>query len=132
MGRSVLVVEDEPLLRRLIVRNLEARGHTVRQAGTTAEAADALLAQPTDLLLLDINLPDGSGWDVLRELGRHGIELPTIVMSASRVTPSLLQEFRPVACLPKPFALDALLELVQGESWPVAGGARVVRPRQRV
>ncbi len=132
MGRSIVVVEDESILRRLIARNLEARGHTVRQAGTAAEGVGVLLRRPPDLLLLDINLPDGSGWDVLREMERHGIEVPTVVMSASRISPSLLDEFRPLACLPKPFALDSLLELVRGDFLPVARRTAALCPRQRV
>ncbi len=132
MRRSIVVVEDDPTLRRLIVRNLEARGHTVREAWSVTEGMATFLGQPADLLLLDINLTDGSGWDLLRELRQHGIEVPTVVMSASRISRSLLEEFRPMACLPKPFALDTLLELVRGASRPVVGRAGGLCPRQRV
>lgn len=132
MGRSIVVVEDEAVLRWLIVRNLEARGHTVRHARTAAEAADALLGQPPDMVLLDIDLPDCSGWDVLRELRRRGADAPTVVLSASRVTPTLLEEFRPLGYLPKPFMLEALLEFVRGESRPVVGRAAAARPRRRM
>lgn len=129
MGRSIVVVEDDLTFRRLIVRNLEARGHTVRQAGTAAEASGAVLGQPSDLLLLDINLPDGSGWDVLRDLRLHGVELPTIVMSALHIAPSVLAEFQPMACLLKPFALEALLDLVQREHGSVVGITGDAPPR---
>ncbi len=63
-------------------------------------------------MLLDINLPDHSGWDVMRELRRLGIDVPTIVVSAVRVSQSRLEEFHPMAYLPKPFPLEALLRLV--------------------
>jgi len=116
MVRTIVVVEHAPAFRRLIVRNLEARGHTVRHAGSTAAAGDTMLRQPPDQLILDINLPDGSGWDVLRKLQLHEVELPTIIISASRISPSLLDEFRPMAYLPKPFDLDALLEFVRDDS----------------
>lgn len=132
MGRSIVVVEDDPTFRRLIVRNLEARGHTVREAGTAAEASGAVLGQQADLLLLDINLPDGSGWDVLRELRLHGVELPTIVTSALHIAPSVLAEFRPMAYLPKPFGLEALLELVEREPRSVVGLTGAAPPRLRV
>jgi DNA-binding response OmpR family regulator len=108
----VLVVEDEATLRRVVVRNLTARGLAVREAETAAEALRAVADERPDLLLLDLNLPDRSGWDVLRELRRQGIELPTIVVSAVRCGPERLGEFRPLAYLPKPFPLDALLRLV--------------------
>jgi DNA-binding response OmpR family regulator len=69
-------------------------------------------------LLLDINLPDRSGWDVLRELRRRGTDVPTIIVSAVRVSPNRLEEFHPLAYLPKPFPLEALLRLVLGGADP--------------
>jgi len=110
--RHILMVEDEPSLRRVVARNLVGRGHTVREAGTAAEAVEALRHESPDLLLLDINLPDRSGWDVLRELRRQGRDIPTVVVSAVRVGRDRLAEFHPLAYLPKPFPLEALLELV--------------------
>ena len=111
---KVLVVEDEAPLRRIIVRNLESRGYAVREAATAAEALAALRAELPDVMLLDINLPDRTGWDVLRALRERGTEVPTIVVSAVRIKPDRLAEFRPLAYLPKPFPLEALLELVLG------------------
>jgi DNA-binding response OmpR family regulator len=110
-----VIVEDEVTLRRIIARNLVRRGVLVAETGTADEAVRAVQAQKPDLLLLDVNLPDRSGWDVLRDLQRHGIEVPTVVISAVRVSPSRLAEFRPLAYLPKPFPLEALLRLVIGD-----------------
>src|SRR5262249_18437062 len=121
MYHRIAVVEDEPTLRRVIVRNLTSRGHLVVEAETAADAVRAMAADPPDLLLLGINLPDPRGWDVLRGLKSGGIEVPTIVVSACRVPQKRLDEFRPLAHLPKPFPLEALLRLVAGE--PVAAGS---------
>jgi DNA-binding response OmpR family regulator len=110
--RSVLLVEDEATFRRVIARNLSGRGLVVREVGTATEAVDVSTAERPDLMLLDINLPDRSGWDVMRELRRLGIDVPTIVVSAVRVNQSRLEEFHPMAYLPKPFPLEALLRLV--------------------
>jgi DNA-binding response OmpR family regulator len=108
----VLIVEDEATLRRIIAINLSSRGLLVSEA-ETAEAAVAAVAQERpDLILLDINLPDRTGWDVLRELRRRETEVPTIVISAVRANPSRLAEFHPMAYLPKPFPIEALLRLV--------------------
>jgi DNA-binding response OmpR family regulator len=112
--RRVLLVEDEPALRRIIARNLTTRGLDVAEAGTVGEALTALNVETPDLILLDINLPDRSGWDVLRDLQRRHIAVPTIVVSAVRVSQSRLDEFQPLAFLPKPFSIDALLRLVLG------------------
>lgn len=121
MYRRILVVEDEATLRRIIVRNLAGRGHLVREAETAREAIAAALAEQPDLLLLDINLPDRSGWDVLRDLHGRGVEIPTVIVSAVRVSPRRIDEFRPLAYLPKPFPLEALLRIV-------AGGHRLAVP----
>jgi DNA-binding response OmpR family regulator len=112
---EILVVEDEDVFRRILVRNLERRGHVVRQATTAADALAAVAEGRPDLLLLDISLPDRSGWDVLRALREEGLELPTVIVSAVRVTPDRLAMFSPVAYLPKPFPLEALLRIVSGE-----------------
>ena len=116
--RRVLLVEDEAALRRVIARNLTGRGLEVSEAATVAQALQALSSELPDLILLDINLPDHSGWDVLRDLQRRSVNVPTIVVSAIRVSQSRLDEFHPMAYLPKPFPIDALLRLVLGS--PVA------------
>jgi DNA-binding response OmpR family regulator len=110
--RRVLIVEDEATLRRVIARNLTGRGLAVSEADC-AEAAVSIVQQDRpDLILLDINLPDRTGWDVLRELRQRHIEVPTIVISAVRANPSRITEFHPLAYLPKPFPIEALLRLV--------------------
>jgi len=114
--RHVLLVEDEAALRRVIARNLTGRGLDVSEAASVAEALDALSSELPDLILLDINLPDRSGWDVLRDLQRRHVDVPTIVVSAVRVSQSRLDEFHPMAYLPKPFPIDSLLRLVLGSA----------------
>jgi DNA-binding response OmpR family regulator len=110
----VLIVEDEGTLRQVIARNLAARGHQVLEAETAADAIEQAATKRPDLLLLDINLPDRSGWDVLRVLQGRGTDVPCIIISAVRISPARLEEFRPLAYLPKPFPLEALLRLVEG------------------
>jgi DNA-binding response OmpR family regulator len=114
MYRRILVIEDEAMLRRVIVRNLTSRGLTAYEAGSAAEGVAVALAERPDLVLLDINLPDRTGWDVLRELRERGVALPTVIVSAVRVSQGRLEEFRPLAYLPKPFPLEALLRIVDG------------------
>jgi DNA-binding response OmpR family regulator len=112
--RNVLVVEDDPRLRLVIARNLASRGCRVREAESAEEALLALRAELPDLMLLDINLPDRTGWDVLRELAAAGQRVPTVVCSAVRVSPAKLAQFGPLAYLPKPFPIEALLRLLAG------------------
>jgi len=114
--RRVVIVEDDVTLRRIIARNLTQRGVLVTETGSAEEAMDAVQVERPDLFLLDVNLPNRSGWDVLRDLRRRGIEVPTVIISAVRANPSRLEGFQPLAYLPKPFPLEALLRLVIGSS----------------
>jgi len=112
-GSQIVLVEDEGPLRKIIARNLLRRGYDVVEAETGTDALTALLRSPPGLLLLDVNLPDMTGWDVLRalpvDLRRR---IPTIVLSAANQSPKRLDEFREVTFLHKPFPLDTLLRLV--------------------
>jgi DNA-binding response OmpR family regulator len=110
----ILVVEDDAALNNVIGRNLARRGLEVRTETTVHDALRAVAQLRPDLILLDINLPDRSGWELLRALHGQGIEIPTIVVSATRCAPERLAEFQPLAYLPKPFPLDALVRLVVG------------------
>jgi DNA-binding response OmpR family regulator len=118
---QALIVEDENPLRRILTLNLARRGYNVVEADTGEAALDVLrvaaAAQlPFDLILLDINLPDLSGWDVLRRLCNDST-LATrpppavIVMTALRPHEKRIAEFHPNAVLLKPFPIDALLRL---------------------
>jgi DNA-binding response OmpR family regulator len=111
-GRQVLVVEDDDSLRDLVVRNLTARGHQVRQTADAASALEVLRQETPEVLVLDINLPDATGWDILRA-AQLSAETAVVMLTAVPVSPSRLQEFRPVAYLPKPFPLEALMRLVE-------------------
>jgi DNA-binding response OmpR family regulator len=112
--KRILIVEDDDVLSNVISRNLAARGHQVLVAKTAAEALTKIVEDQPDLILLDIVLPDRPGWDILRQLESYGLAPSVVVMSAVRVSPQRLQEFHPLAYLPKPFPLDALLRVVEG------------------
>lgn len=110
---AILLVEDEPRLRRTLAKSLEGRAFAVEEATTAAEAVSAALSTPFDLMLLDVNLPDATGWDVLRELRSAGRVIPVVVLTAVSPNPARLREFRPFGVLHKPFPIDALLRLIR-------------------
>ena len=66
-GASVLVVEDEPLLRKQVAAALEQHDADVTAVGTLDEARRMIQSLPFDFALLDVNLPDGLGTDLLSE-----------------------------------------------------------------
>lgn len=113
------MVEDDDVLRGIIVRNLEARGHDVKAVSTASDAIASATADKPDLLLLDILLPDRTGWDVLRSL--EDKTLAVVIVSATKVSPDRLGEFKPLAYLPKPFPLEALLRIVEEPDTDDAG-----------
>ena len=78
--RTILLVEDERSIREPLAEALRSEGFETSVAGTAAEALE-LAAQAPDLILLDVMLPDGSGFDVCREL-RASSRVPIIMLTA--------------------------------------------------
>jgi DNA-binding response OmpR family regulator len=111
---KVLLVEDETALADVIGRNLRARGHSVTLAPTAEVALASLVSERPDVLLLDVNLPDMTGWDILRRLGEEERrQLSVVVISAAPISPKRIEEFKPARCLMKPFPIDALLRTLR-------------------
>ena len=77
----VLVVDDEPQIRRALRLVLRANGYEVDEVGTGEGALDALAIQPFDVMILDLMLPDLDGVEVCRRL-REWSRLPVVVLSA--------------------------------------------------
>ncbi len=123
----ILLVEDDAMLRDLLLRNLAARGHEVHLATDARTALAELRRTSFQLVILDINLPDSTGWEILRIAQREGWlrlrlqgdgppKLPVVVVSAVRISLARLKEFALLAYLPKPFPIDALLRLAKDAS----------------
>ncbi|MCH8805846.1 MAG: response regulator transcription factor [Planctomycetes bacterium] len=78
----IVIVEDEPDLAAGLRDNLEFEKHTVVHAATGQEGVEAVSKQETDLVLLDIMLPDIDGFEVCRRLRASGYTMPIIILSA--------------------------------------------------
>ena len=76
----VLVVDDEPQIRRAMRTSLEAHGYEVHPVGTGGEAVVAAAEEGPELVLLDLGLPDLDGTEVIRRI-RSFSEVPIIVLS---------------------------------------------------
>ncbi len=79
-GTTVLVVDDEPQIRRALRTSLEAHGYAVRTAANGEEALVAAAERAPDLVFLDLGLPDLDGTEVIRRL-RAFSDVPVIVLS---------------------------------------------------
>lgn len=115
MSSSILLVEDDDPLRTIVARHLRARGHVVDEAASAEEASSAMAGglRP-GLLLLDINLPGDTGWDLLRrpDIAAAGSP-PVVITSATTISPRRLAEFHVAGYLPKPYPLETLLAIVE-------------------
>jgi len=80
-GPLVLVIEDEPQMRRFLRASLASHGYDLCEATTTAEAVALATSRVPELVLLDLGLPDGDGVDLTRRL-REWSRVPIIVISA--------------------------------------------------
>jgi DNA-binding response OmpR family regulator len=126
---SILLVEDEHRLRQTLMRSLGARHFRVDEATTAATAVNAALAADYDVVLLDVNLPDATGWDVLRRLKAAGWDAPVIVLSAVAPNPARVRELKPQGVLLKPFPIDALLNLIQAALGKAGGREHSLVPQ---
>jgi two-component system KDP operon response regulator KdpE len=113
----VLVVEDEANILKFVAVNLMGRGYKVAEAKNGTEALTCLRADPPALMVLDIKLPDFTGWDVLRQIRREQIlkiEFPVLVMTASITDAYVDLEAYPNVreVLIKPFSSGKLLSAV--------------------
>lgn len=77
---EILVIDDEPQIRKLLQINLESNDYKVVQASTGKEGLTLSANHPPDLILLDIGLPDKSGHEILKEL-REWYNKPIIILS---------------------------------------------------
>lgn len=120
----VLIVEDELQLRRIITMNLARRGCSVGEADSVESGFDMVAAAweagyPFDLIILEIHLAHGCGWELLRLLrrsetaGERAPLPPVIALSALPVARSRIAEFAPIAALLKPFPIPALMRLIE-------------------
>ncbi|MGV9799216.1 response regulator transcription factor [Mycobacterium sp. NPDC003449] len=78
---AVLVVDDDRRVRTVVSWQLEASGFEVRGAGDGNVALQSILAQPPDLVVLDLSLPGLTGLEILRRLRQAGNRVPVIVLS---------------------------------------------------
>jgi two-component system, OmpR family, response regulator len=79
---QILVVDDDPEIRKLLARYVESQGFRVLLAATCRELRERLATHQIDLIVLDVMLPDGSGLDLCRDLRAQRSKVPIILLTA--------------------------------------------------
>ena len=110
----ILVVDDEPPIRKLLRTGLQTQDYEVLEASNGAMAL-ARLSDAPDLMILDLGLPDMQGFDVLRMLRERGNDLPVVVLSSREDETGKVQAFDLGAddYVTKPFGMNELLARVR-------------------
>ena len=111
---TALCVDDDNQLRPLVAHILQVAGFAVTEAGTCAEAKKALLHETPSVVVLDVDLPDGNGFDMAKEWRGNGQpSLPILFISGGEQTERMEKASQlNAAFLPKPFAPATLLAAV--------------------
>ena len=115
MKNHLLIIDDEENLSFFLKQSLDKEGYTATIANTIAEADEIINRQFPDLLLLDLNLSDGNGLDLYRELRKKEIIIPTIVITAHGSVQSAIDALKMGVddYIAKPFDLNELLVIVE-------------------
>ena len=80
--QQILVVDDDPEIRKLLARYIESQGFRVLLAASCRELSERLATNHIDLIVLDVMLPDGSGLDMCRDLRAKRSTVPIILLTA--------------------------------------------------
>jgi len=112
---AILVIEDEERIAWFLVRGLATHGYPVEHVATGAQALARLSRGGTDLVVLDLALPDIDGLDILRRLREENRPVPVIILTARSDVDDLVRGLDLGAddYLTKPFAFDELLARVR-------------------
>jgi two-component system KDP operon response regulator KdpE len=113
-SQSILIIDDEAQIRKLLSITLTSNGYEVNEAATGNEGVKMVSVRPPDLVLLDLSLPDTSGHQVLKHL-REWFSNPIIVISVLRDEQNIINALDNGAndYLVKPFRTDELLARIK-------------------
>lgn len=114
MAGTILLVEDDFALAMGTEYTLQAEGYTVIQAGTIQSAREALRSGNPDLILLDVMLPDGNGYDFCKEVRQTNVQIPIIFLTAVGEEVNIVQglELGADDYVTKPYRVKELLSRI--------------------
>ena len=108
---TVMIIEDDPALMRGLKDNFETQGYRVRTAVNGQKGLDAVLAEPPDLLLLDLMLPKVNGYEICRAARARQLDFPIIMLTAKGQEDDIVRglELGADDYVTKPFSIRELL-----------------------
>ena len=112
---KVLVVDDEPAIRRFLRTSLTAQGYLITEAENGMAALEGLRRGPIDILVLDLGLPDINGLDIIERVRGQGSTVPIIVLSSRTDETGKVKALDLGAddYVTKPFGIDELLARIR-------------------
>ncbi len=131
-SRRLLVIDDEPMVRKTLVALLRTVGHMVTEAAGGAEGLARLMEGPVDCVLTDLGMPELTGWDVARAVKTHAPQLPVILLTGWGELPLGEPESAKSELvdriLSKPIQLEDLLGVIAEITEPAPCGAEPPEP----
>ncbi|NPV45455.1 MAG: response regulator [Armatimonadetes bacterium] len=111
---TILVVDDDPFMRQLLIDTLEDAGYTTAGADDGIKALDYIRSTPPAILFVDLSMPGLSGVDVMREVRQRVPDLPVVLMTGYTYNLAMqaLGEEKPYAVIGKPFSINEVLAIV--------------------
>lgn len=112
---EVLVIEDDPSVRTLVKAVLEHKGNGVSQADSASKGRDLATNNDYDIIILDLGLPDGDGFDIAKDIRDQEITTPILVLSAEQETDVKIKCLKVGAddYLTKPFNTEELMARIE-------------------
>ena len=135
--KKILIIEDEPNIRELILYNLQANGYEGMEAEDGIMGITMVHTEKPDLILLDIMLPGKNGYDICRELREEGNKTPIIMLTAKteEIDKVLGLEFGADDYISKPFGIRELMARIKAvlrryenvANQPASSGEHILR-----
>ena len=112
---QILLIEDEPLISSFVAKGLKAAGFACVVEATGAGGLHTARAEPVDLIVLDVGLPDMTGFQVLERLRGQGVTTPVIILTARSSAQDTVAGLSSGAddYMGKPFSFDELLARIR-------------------
>jgi len=112
---KILVVDDEPPIRRLLRTGLGTQGYSIVEVENAGQAQAHLKNDKADLVVLDLGLPDRNGLELLKDLRQAGIDVPVVVLSSRTDEAGIVQALELGAddYVTKPFSMNELIARIK-------------------